>query len=140
MPYLKQLLPLIDALGWKRTLIVQGMEGHEDVATSRGTRLIELEAGGEPVESRIDVDDLGLVPASEDDLAAGDAARSARMTLAVLDGVAPPSQRDLVLLNAALRIRLARRAPDIASALALGRDALASGEAARKLRAWRDIA
>lgn len=139
MPYLKQLLPLMAALAWQRTLVVQGMEGHEDVTTSRGTRIVEVDAAGDPVESRLDAAELGLQPASDEDLAPGDALRSARMTLAVLDGSASPSQRDLVLLNAALRIRVAGRASDIGSALSRARDALESGAAARALDAWRSV-
>ena len=139
MPYLKQLLPVIGALAWQRTLVVQGMEGHEDVTTSRGTRLVEVDAQGEPAESRLDAADLGLEPATDDDLAAGDALRSVRMTMAVLEGSARASQRDLVLLNAALRIRLAGRSGDLSSALASAREAVDSGAALRSLAAWRRV-
>ena len=82
---------------------------------------------------------FGLAPATDADLAPGDAQRSARMTLDVLEGAATPSQRDLVLLNAALRIKLAGRAPNLQSALELARNAIASGDALRKLDAWRAI-
>lgn len=140
MPYLKQLLPVIARMQWQRAMIVQGMEGHEDVTTTRGTRIIELAADGEPVESRLEAAELGLVPAGDDDLAPGDAERSARMTLAVLDGSATAPQRDLVLLNAALRIRLAGRADDLPQALAHACELLTSGAAARTLDAWRDVA
>jgi anthranilate phosphoribosyltransferase len=138
MPYLKQLAPAIAALGWRRTLVVQGMEGHEDVATSRGTRAIWLDQTGGQRETRIDAEALGLVPVTDADLAPGDADHSARMTLAVLEGTASPAARDLVLLNAALRIELAGGADGaIAAALDRARRALASGAALRTLSAWR---
>jgi anthranilate phosphoribosyltransferase len=76
------------------------------------------------------------VPATDDDLAPGDADRSAEMALAVLDRSAPESAIDLVVVNAALRIKLAGRAPDMPAAITAARAALASGEAARKLKAW----
>ena len=138
MPYLKLMGPALAQLGHRRTMVVQGMEGHEDVTTSRGARVIEIDDAGEH-EWRLDPASLGLQPATEGDLAPGDAARSARFTLAVLDGSSTPSQRDLALLNAALRVKLTDRADDLPSALADARDALASGAAMRRLEAWRRV-
>jgi anthranilate phosphoribosyltransferase len=138
MPYLKQLAPVLPQLNTRRTMVVQGMEGHEDVTTSRGARIVEIDSDGEH-EWRLDAEELGLVPATDDDLAPGDASRSARMTLAVLDGSATQSAIDLVVVNAALRIKLTGRAPDMPAAIATARAALTSGDAMRKLEAWRDV-
>lgn len=140
MPYLKQLAPVVAGLGWRRTLVAQGIEGNEDVATSRGTRIVEIDEAGQQRESRLDAAELGLAPATDDDLAPGDAARSARMTVAVLEGRARETARDLVLLNAALRIHLGGRAGDLPSALDRAREALTSGAALRTLDAWRAVA
>lgn len=139
MPYLKHLAPAIAGMRWRRTMVVQGMEGHEDVTTSRGTRVIEIDASGGQTEMRLEPGDFGLQPATDDDIAPGDAERSARMTLAVLEGSAKRSQHDLVLLNAALRIKLTGRAPDLASAIERARAALETGEGQRKLDAWRAV-
>ena len=138
MPYLKLLGPVLAGLGYRRTMVVQGMEGHEDVPTSRGARIVEIDERGEH-ESRVDATALGLEPATDEDLAPGDARRSAWFTLAVLEGTASPSQRDLALLNAALRIRVAERAADLPAALDRARAALASGEALRRLESWRQV-
>ncbi len=139
MPYLKQLAPVLSQLAYRNTMVVQGIEGHEDVTTSRGARVVEVDAEGQR-EWRVDPPALGMAPATADDLAPGDAGRSSRFTLSVLEGSAPPSLRDLVLLNAALRIKLAGRAADLPSALDVARAALESGEALRRLRAWREVA
>lgn len=139
MPYLAQLAPALAGLGFERTRVVQGIEGHEDVTTSRGSRIVDVTPDGELRETRLDPGDLGLAPAGEDDLAPGDASRSARMTLAVLDGSATTPAIDLVVLNAALRIELAGRAGDLPSAIDAARHALASGEALRRLEAWRRV-
>jgi anthranilate phosphoribosyltransferase len=139
MPYLVQLAPTLSALGAQRVMVVQGMEGHEDVTTSRGARVIEFDETGAQDEWRLDPASLGLEPATEDDLAPGDAARSAGLALAVCEGTASASQRDLVVLNAALRIKVAGRAADLASALSAARAAIASGEALRRLQAWRAV-
>ena len=137
MPYLKILGPVLAGLGYRKTMVVQGMEGHEDVPTSRGARIVEIDERGEH-ESRIDAAAIGLEP-TDDDLAPGDAGRSARFTLAVLEGSASASQRDLVLLNASLRLLAAERADDLPAALDQVRAALASGEALRRLEAWRGV-
>ena len=142
MPYLKLLAPVLIGLGYPRTMVVQGMEGHEDVPTSRGARVVEIDEHGEH-ESRIDAASFGLDAATDDDLAPGDAERSARFTLVVLDGTASASQRDLVLLNAALRIKAAERAVGSrcgalrgAGGAGVGRgDAAAGGVARGALRA-----
>jgi anthranilate phosphoribosyltransferase len=138
MPYLKQLGPMLQQSGFKRTMVVQGMEGHEDVTTSRGARVIEITPEGQD-EWRLDAAELGLQPATDDDLAPGDAARSARMTLSVLEGRGTAGERDLVLLNAALRIKLAGRAEQMPAALDAARRALESGEALRRLEVWRGV-
>ncbi|MEX2246159.1 MAG: hypothetical protein WEC75_05685 [Dehalococcoidia bacterium] len=139
MPYLKQLAPTLAGLGFRRTMVVQGIEGHEDVATSRAARVIEVDAAGDQHEFRIEPSALGIEPATEADLAPGDGERSARMTLSILEGSATPAQRDLVALNAAVRIRLAGRATDLPAALAAAREAIATGAALRRLEEWRKI-
>ena len=139
MPYLKQLAPALAALGFDRTMVVQGIEGHEDVTTSHGTRVIEIDANGEQHEWRVDPARLGVAPATDADLEPGDAQRSADMTMRVLDGTARASEADLVALNAALRIKLAGRAGSVEEALDAARDALASGGAKGQLDQWRSI-
>lgn len=139
IPYIRVIAPVAAALGWQRAMVVQGIEGHEDVTTSRGTRVVEIDAAGEQHEWRFDGADFGLTAASDEDLAPGDAADSARMTLAVLDGSAGDGQRDLVLANAALRILVAGRAANLVEALDHARDALASGGARRTFDAWRAV-
>lgn len=140
MPYLKQLAPALALIGFQRTMVVQGIEGHEDVTTSRGARVVEIDEQGEQHEWRLDPRSVGLAPATDDDLAPGDAERSANMTLSVLEGRASASERDLVLLNAALRIKLAARAPGLPAALAAAREALTSGAALSKLHEWQSVA
>ena len=140
MPYVRLLQPFAAGAGFRRTMIVQGMEGHEDVATSRGARVVEIADGGEPEEWRFDAAEHGIAPATDDDLAPGDAVRSAEMTLRALEGAGTPGERGLVLVNAALRIKLAGRAPDLRAALAAARAAVESGAARAKLDAWRAVA
>jgi anthranilate phosphoribosyltransferase len=142
LPYLDKLGDALGRLGFRKTALVQGMEGNEDLPTNRGVRVIEF-AGDEKREYRVDATEFGLTPATNDDIAPGDAVdgrpsphRSSELAAQVLAGAAPDAWRDLVLFNAGFRIYLAGRAPDIASGIERARDAITSGSAAALLDRW----
>lgn len=136
LPYLEKMMAAISQLGFKRVMIVQGIEGNEDAPTARPCRVFESQ-DGEVREYRLDPKEYDLTPASADDLAAGDAAHSARACEAAIEGEASAALRDIICLNAGLRVYLAERAPDIAAGIALAREALDSGAAREKLAALR---
>ena len=50
---------------------------------------------------------------------------------------APVAWRDLVVFNAAFRVHLAGRAPDVGAGVELTREALAGGRARELLERWR---
>jgi anthranilate phosphoribosyltransferase len=72
-------------------------------------------------------------------MAGGDARHNANIAERIFGGE-PGAYRDLVLLNAGLRIWLAERAPDIAAGINLARQAIDSGAAREKLAALRAVA
>jgi anthranilate phosphoribosyltransferase len=138
-------------MGFRRTALVQGMEGNEDLPTGRGVRVIEFTRTGEgdaaQREYRLNAADFGLTPATKPDLSPGvdargkpTADRSAELTRRVLAGDAPAAWRDLVLFNAAFRLHLAGRAPDVAAGVEQAREAIASGRARELLERWRSTA
>ena len=156
LPYVKKMMTAATNMEFKRILIVQGIEGNEDVPTSRacrgflwergepGTQNLEPrtedeEADGEAdaglagaVEMRIDASEYGLQPATREEMAGGDAEENAAIARRVLDG-GPGGHRDLVLLNAGVRIWLAERAPGIGEGIARARQAVDTGAAKAKL-------
>jgi anthranilate phosphoribosyltransferase len=136
LPYLEKMMSAVTRLGFRRVMIIQGIEGNEDAPTARPCRVFEW-SGGDVREYRLDPKGYDLAPASPEDLAGGDAARSAHACVDTLRGAAPPPLRDLVCLNAGLRVYLAERAPDVAAGIAKAREALDSGAAAAKLEALR---
>jgi anthranilate phosphoribosyltransferase len=69
-------------------------------------------------------------------MAGGDAAYNARVCVAVLEGE-PGPRRDLVCLNAGLRLYLAERAADIGEGITKACAAIDSGAARSKLEALR---
>ncbi len=87
-------------------------------------------------EHRLNPAEYDLEPASQEDMAGGDPAYNAEAALRVLEGETGP-RRDLVCLNAGLRIYLAERAADIGAGIAKAREAIDCGAARQKLEALR---
>ncbi len=145
LPYLEKLGDALSRLGFRKTALVQGMEGNEDLPTNRAVRVIEF-AGDTKQEYRLNAAGLGLSPAAPEDLDPGHDAggrptpeRSAELARLVLHGEAPAAWRDLVLLNAGFRVCLAGRAPDVAAGIELARKTIASGAASELLARWRGV-
>ncbi len=135
LPYLEKMLEAVKQMGFRRIMIIQGIEGNEDAPTSRPCRVFEWDSG-EMREYRLNPQEYGLRPASQEELAGGDAAYSAEATVRVLEGE-EGAHRDLVALNAGIRIYLAERAGSIGEGVARAREAIDSGAAREKLEALR---
>lgn len=132
LPYMEKMLATARAAGFKRVLLVQGIEGNEDAPTSRPCRAFLAAGDGEPEEIRIDASEYGLQAATKEEMAGGDAAYNAAIARAILDGETG-AYRDLVLLNAGLRIWLAEKAGSIAEGIERARRAIDSGAAKARL-------
>lgn len=148
LPYMEKMMTAATSMGFKRILILQGIEGNEDAPTSRPCRAFlweeegrrkkdegarKMESGGAR-EIKIDASEFGLMAASKEEMAGGDADRNAEIAEGIFEGETS-AFRDLVLLNAGVRIWLAERAPSIGDGVDLARGAIFSGAAKRKLEA-----
>lgn len=131
LPYAEKMLATASEMGFERILVIQGIEGNEDAPTSRPCRAF-LSEDGETTEVKIDAAEFGLAAASKEEMAGGDAAFNARIARAIIGGESG-AYRDLVLLNAGIRIWLAGRAPEIGDGIEMARAAIDSGTAAQKL-------
>jgi anthranilate phosphoribosyltransferase len=141
LPYAEKMLAAASEMGFRRVMIVQGIEGNEDAPTSRPCRAFIWEQGARSKESgaseiRIDASEYGLQPATAEEMAGGDAAENAQIAEVVLSGEIG-GHRDLVLLNAGLRIWLTERADSIEEGIERAREAIDSGAAREKLDALR---
>ena len=136
LPYMEKMMAAAAQMGFRRILILQGIEGNEDAPTSRPCRAFLWEAGGQSQELRIDPSEYGLQAATREEMAGGDAAYNAGIALRILEGERGP-YRDLVLLNAGIRIYLAERAPTIGEGVEAARAAMDTGAALAKLQALR---
>lgn len=139
LPYAEKMLSAASEMGFRRVMIVQGIEGNEDAPTSRPCRAFLWEQRTDRAvtrEIRIDASEFGLQPASAEEMSGGDAGENARIAERVLSGESG-GHRDLVLLNAGIRIWLTERAGSLVEAIEKARVAIDSGAARSKLEELR---
>jgi anthranilate phosphoribosyltransferase len=117
-----------------RAKLFRGEDGLDELTTT-GPSVVYDVRDGEVQGSRLDPGDLGLTPASAEDLRGGDADASAAIARSVLDGRHGP-RREVVLLNAAAALEVAGRARTLEEGIALAAAAIDSGAAADALERW----
>ncbi|MFC5447324.1 anthranilate phosphoribosyltransferase [Paenibacillus aestuarii] len=123
---------LID-LGISRGIVVQGMEGSEDLSVEKRTRTYVIQDGAselfivdpELYELMVDVPEVEWT-----------ADLQAQTTLAVLRGEAELPYLNMVLLNSAVRLWIAQKAGSIEEGIYLARHAIEQGAAWQKFEAW----
>ncbi|MHB9288097.1 anthranilate phosphoribosyltransferase [Halobacteriales archaeon Cl-PHB] len=121
-----------------RVLMVQGLEGYDDVRPGR-TKVAEWDEGVEIRDFEIRTANYGM-DLDRDFLAVDDvAADSAEITETVLTGERTDGFADAVAMNAALRIYAGGDVDDLESGLEAARAAIADGSAAARLDALRSV-
>jgi anthranilate phosphoribosyltransferase len=120
-----------------RAKLFRGEDGLDELTTTGPSIVLDV-LDGEVREGRLDPGDHGIAHASREDLLGGDAAESARIARAVLDGEAGP-RRDVVLLNAGAALEVAGAAPDLGQAIALAAASIDDGSAAATLARWVEV-
>ncbi len=124
-------------LGTKRSLVVHGAGGLDEISLSGPTVISDATAAG-VVTSTIYPEDMGLERAPNAALLGGDAPYNAGVITAVLTGEKGP-RRDVVLANAAAALVAAGRAVDLQAGVALAAESIDSGQAMAKLEALRRL-
>ncbi|MGA2218628.1 MAG: anthranilate phosphoribosyltransferase [Terracidiphilus sp.] len=129
------------ALGAKRAFVVHGTDGIDELTTTGESivaRVEETEGGEAPSmkAARVTPDMAGLARATLGDFAGGDVETNARLLYDVVTGI-PGARRDIVLLNAAAALVAAGMAGDLKEGVALGAEAIDSGQAAVTLEKLR---
>ncbi|CAJ1003733.1 MULTISPECIES: anthranilate phosphoribosyltransferase [Brevibacillus] len=128
---------LLLRLGVERGIVVQGMEGSEDVSAAKPSRALIVENGScRPFV--VDPASLGLQAEAPDTDWTPELQR--QTAEAVLNGTAEPAYRNMVLLNSALRLWITGRVPNLDEGVAAARQALDSREAWDRYRQWLDAA
>ncbi len=119
-------------LGAVRAMVVHGLDGLDEITTSDKTKITELD-GTDIKGYFIQPEDYGIERSGPEDLAAKDAAESARAISEVLDGRKGP-RRDVVLINAAAAIVVSGTAKDMKEGLRLAAGSIDSGRAKDSLQ------
>lgn len=124
------------ALGAKRAFVVHGTDGIDELTTTGESIVARIEETetGEPAlkAARITPEMAGVPRTTLDQFTGGDVATNAAMLYDVLTGI-PGARRDIVLLNAAAALVAAGLATDLKEGVALGAEAIDTGEAAATL-------
>lgn len=120
-------------LGTGRSWIVHGSDGLDEITLNGATKVAEIE-NGEVHEFVISPAEIDLHESDISHLRVGSPKESAAMIDSILRNRAPSeTAENLVLINAAAAIYVARGAENLKSALKLARESLFSGAALRKL-------
>ena len=119
------------ALGTRRAMVVHGHDGLDELSTTGRSKVTRLCDGDISMES-VEPTELGLRPASPEDIRGGTPAENARTAVDILRGKTGP-KREIVLLNAAAGIVVAGRAPDLKVGLVMAAESIDSGRALEKL-------
>ena len=118
-------------LGHTHALVVHGEDGHDELTTTTTSRVWQVRLG-QVAEWRVDPAELGIAPATTDELRGGDVTRNRELADAIVDGATGP-RSDLVALNAAAGMLVGDVVPDLATGVARAKELLAGG-AAREVR------
>ena len=125
-------------LGTKRTMIVSGDEGLDELSLAGGNELADVQ-GNDFEMRRIQASDAGLQHAPVEAIRGDDAIHNAKALKALLQG-APGPYRDAVLLNTSGALIVAGRAEDWKQGVQAGAEALDSGAADHLLERWIEMA
>lgn len=124
-------------LGAERAWVVHGADGLCDLSITGPSRVTELRDGN--IRSFIiSPDQIGLRQAELSVLMVASPAQSAQSVRSILAGTGGP-QRDHAVLNAAVALVIADRAPDLHQAVPLAQHSIDSGAAREKLRRLIDV-
>jgi anthranilate phosphoribosyltransferase len=128
------------ALGAKRAFVVHGSDGIDELTTTGESIVARVEESetGEPAlkAARVTPEMAGLPRTTIEQFTGGDVATNSSLLYDVITGI-PGARRDIVLLNAAATLVAAGLAGDLKEGVAMGAEAIDSGQAAATLEKLR---
>jgi anthranilate phosphoribosyltransferase len=129
----EKMLGVLGANGARRAMVVYGDDGLDELSTTGPSTVHELTGSAdgryETSKYRVDPRDLGLAPATIEDLRGGDATFNAEAIRQVIAGE-PSPHRDVAVLNAAAALVVVGRASDLTAGVSLACEVVDDGRAA----------
>lgn len=123
---------VLQRLGSEHCMVVRSGDGLDEISNSAVTDVVELK-DGQIIRYQITPQQFGFKPGVLSELVVESARQSCDIMLSVLENRPGPAL-DIVLLNAGAAIYVAGLAPDMEQGIELARQAIASGEAMKKLQ------
>ncbi len=134
--------PIADVLvnlGVKRALVVYGMDRMDEISLSAKTKVAEIKDNKVIAEYEIDPRDYGFELCDKEDIVGGDSTVNAEITKDILTGKLHGPKRDIVILNAAAGIFVAKNDITIKEAVEMAKDAIDSGKAYEVLQKYVEV-
>lgn len=136
-PYFEKTIEVLKMLGCPRALVLRGVEGDPELSLAAATKVLELR-DDRTIPLTLHPKDVGMSSGAFREMAGFPRAQvdqEATLLRRILHKDVRGGQRDWVILNAALLLYAAGKAPSVSSAVPLATQALDSGAAARTLAA-----
>jgi anthranilate phosphoribosyltransferase len=135
-PELTQVMAhVLDNLGSKRSIVVHGKDGSDELSIAGQTQVSELQPRG-VTNYEVSPEDLGLPRYDMSEIVGGSVEENVRILLEVLQGK-EGAARDAVILNGAAAMVVASKCSILREGAEIAREAIDSGSAMQKLDALR---
>ena len=125
--YLEKIAAALGELGTESALVVSSADGLDELSASGPTRVVELK-DGQLDSYELTPDDVGVEPAADGAVGAGEPEHNAEVTRAVLQGERG-TERSLTVINAGAAIYVCGRAETIEAGVRRAEEAIANGAA-----------
>ncbi len=130
--YIDKITKALLLLDTKDSMIVSSHDGLDEISISDITYYNLIE-NGEIKKGIIDPIDFGFAMYPFEAIKGGDAKENAKITRGILEGSVKGAKRDIVILNAAAALKVAKVAKDIKEGIKMANDAIDSKRALKKL-------
>lgn len=135
--YARLIAEVAKLLGKERVIVAVGSDGLDEVTLSGPTTIVELK-DGKIDEYEINPADFGVEPVTSfDEVASAEPKDNINTAKAILEGHENSRKTDLVLVNAAMALKLAGKSEDLAECYKLAKESLQSGKAKTVLENYR---
>ncbi len=130
--YIDKITKALLLLDTKDSMIVSSHDGLDEISISDITYYNLIE-NGEIKKGIIDPIDFGFAMYPFEAIKGGDAKENAKITRGILEGSVKGAKRDIVILNAAAALKVAKVAKDMKEGIKMANDAIDSKRALKKL-------